>query len=231
MEPQQLTLGGLLEALDAVPRDAQLFVSGFGSGVRLSGRIFRHRPFVDGVQIEPSMRESDYTATAGAYLGYLRRSAFGLKWLTEDRADDEFPTGLDTPVWVSTSHELSFNAVTGVVKKKAFAVIQTTNLAPEQGPSIQRVSDDEAITRMRVEHLQRTGEETVFAPHIERYLIGMLPEDRTRVLQDLAEAREELDTFEASLQAKKDRVAKLERDAVRHDYLLGIRDDLPAVRG
>lgn len=30
MESHQLTLGGLMDALDAVPRDAQLFVSGFG---------------------------------------------------------------------------------------------------------------------------------------------------------------------------------------------------------
>jgi hypothetical protein len=36
-----------------------------------------------------------------------------------------------------------------------------------------------------------------------------------------------LASFEASLQAKKDRVVELERDAARHDYLLGIRDDLP----
>lgn len=51
MESQQLTLGGLIEALQEVPRDAPLFVSGFGSGARISSRIFRHRPFVDGVQI------------------------------------------------------------------------------------------------------------------------------------------------------------------------------------
>lgn len=227
MESQQLTLGGLIEALEAVPRDAQLFVSGFGSGVRLSGRIFRHRPFVDGVQLEPTLREGECTATAGAYRDYLRRSAFGLKYLTENRADDDFPTGWDTPVWVNTSHELSFQAVTGVVVKKSFAVIQTTNLAPEQGPSIQRVSDEEAINRMRAEHLQRTGEATVFAPHVERHLLRMVVSDRSRTLLDLEEARAELESFEASLQAKKDRVSKLERDAVRNDYLLGIRDDLP----
>lgn len=132
-------------------------------------------PFVDGVQIEPSMRESEYTATAGAYLGYLRRSAFGLKWLTEDRADDEFPTRWDTPVWAGTSHKLTFYAVTGVEMQKGFAVIRTTDLAPRQGPSIQRVPDEEGINRMRVVHLQRTGEDTIFAPHVERHLLHMLP--------------------------------------------------------
>lgn len=71
------------------------------------------------------MRESEYTATAGAYLDYVRRSSFGLKYLTEDRPDDEFPTTPDTPVWVSTSHELSFTAATGVEMVRGFAVIRT----------------------------------------------------------------------------------------------------------
>ncbi|QCB97675.1 hypothetical protein E5206_12725 [Arthrobacter sp. PAMC25564] len=39
---------------------------------------------------------------------------------------------------------------------------------------------------------------------------------------------EDLATFEASPKAKKDLVATLEHTAARHDYLLGIRDDLPA---
>jgi hypothetical protein len=227
MESQQLTLSGLVETLDAIPPYTPLYVSGFGSANRLSGRVFRHRPFVDGVKLEPGMKAGDYTATTGAFAAYLRRSAFGLKWLTEDRADDEFPTNSDTPVWVCAPYDVSFRAVTGVEMVKGFAVIRTTNLAPKQGPSIQRVSDKEAIMRMRLEHLQRTGEDTVFAPHVERFLLSMLPDERTRTLIDLAEAREELAKFEASLQAKKDRVAKLEHDAVRNDYLLGIRDDLP----
>lgn len=226
MESQQLTLGGLIEALEAVPRDAQLFVSGFGSGVRLSG-LRRHRPFIDGLALEPTLRAHDDSETAGAYVEYLRRVAFGVAYRFTDGRDDEFPTDWNTPVWVSTSHELSFNAVTGVEVKKSFAVISTTNLAPEEGPSIQRVSDEEAINRMRAEHLQRTGEDTVFAPNVERHLLRMVVGDRSRTLLDLEEARQELANFEASLQAKKDRVAKLEQDAVRNDYLLGIRDDLP----
>jgi hypothetical protein len=227
MESQQLTLSGLVETLDAIPLYTPLYISGFGSANRLSGRVFRHRPFVDGVKLEPRMKAGDYTATAGAFAAYLRRSAFGLKWLTEDSADDEFPTSSDTPVWVCAPYEVSFHAVTGVELVKGFAVIRTTDMAPVQGPSLQRVTDDEAINRMRVENLQRTGEDTVFAPHVERFLLNMLPDERSRVLLDLAEARQELASFEASLQAKKDRVAKLEHDAVRNDYLLGIRDDLP----
>ncbi|WP_139187284.1 hypothetical protein [Pseudarthrobacter chlorophenolicus] len=226
MESQQLTLGGLVEALDAVPGDAHLYVSAFGSANRLNG-LFRHRPFADGLALVPSLREHDGSATVGAYVEYLRRVAFGVAYRFTDGRADEFLTGWDTPVWVSTRHQLSFNAVTGVEMVKGFAVIRTTNVAPVQGPSIQRISDEEAINRMRVEHLQRTGEDTVFAPAVERQLLRFVIKDRSDLLHRLDEAREDLASFEKSLQAKKDLVTKLEQEAVRNDYLLGIRDDLP----
>lgn len=226
MESQQLTLGGLLEALDAVPNDAQLYVA-FGSAKRLGGFVRRHRPYVDGIALEPRLRETEFTATAGAFAALLRRAAFGLSWSTEDRPVDGFLSGWDTPVWVSTRHELSFEAVTGVEVVKDCAIIRTTNLAPVQGPTIQRISDEEAINRMRVEYLRRTGQDTVFAPAAERQLLRMAVNDRSDLLHRLDEAREELASFENSLQAKKDRVARLEEDVVRNEYLLGIRDDLP----
>lgn len=226
METQQLTLGGLVEALDAVPGDAQLFVSGFGSGVRLGG-LHRHRPFVDGLALEPTPRQDVEASTAGTYVEHLRRAAFGLVWSLSDSRDDEFPAGWDTPMWVSPRHEVKFHAVTGVEMVKGFAVIRTTNLAPVQGPSIQRISDDEAINRMRVEYLRRTGKDDVFAPAAERQLLRMAVNDRSDLLHRLDEARKDLADFENSLQAKKDRVARLEEDVVRNEYLLGIRDDLP----
>jgi hypothetical protein len=228
----QLTFQGLLDAFAAVPRDAIVMLAGFGGGCT-PGILFRHRPFVDGLSITPTMARPALQLTAAKFIDFLNETGPHTTWRGHGRDGfiDRYPAGPDTPMWVGTPHELSFNAVTGVQVKKSFAIIRTTNMAPEQGPSLQRLTEDEAINRMRVENLQRTGQDTVFAPHIERYLLNTLPDERSRVLQDLAEAREELENFEASLQAKKDRVAKLERDTVRHDYLLGIRDDLPAVRG
>lgn len=226
MESQQLTLGGLVEALDAVPRDAQLYVSGFGSAKRLTG-VFRHRPFADGLALVPSLREHEDSATAGAYVEYLRRVAFGVAYRFTDHREDQFPTRWDTPVWVSTRHELSFNAVTDVEMVKGFAVIRTSNLAPVLGPSIQRISDEEAIHRMRVEFLRRTGQDTAFAPAAERQLLRMAVNDRSDLLHRLDAAREDLASFQSILQAKEDLVGKLEQEAARNDYLLGIRDDLP----
>jgi hypothetical protein len=224
----QLTFQGLLDALAAVPRDAIVKISGFGVG-DTPGVLFRHRPFVDGLCITPTIARAALDLTVAEFVDFLKETGPHKTWRGHGRDGfiDRHPAGPETPMWVGTPHELSFNAVTSIEMKKGFAVIRTTNLAPVQGPSIQRVSDEEAINRMRVEHRQRTGEDTVFAPHIERHLLNMLTGDRTRVLLNLEEARQELASFEASLQAKKDRVAKLERDAVRHDYLLGIRDDLP----
>jgi hypothetical protein len=73
-------------------------------------------------------------------------------------------------MWVGTTHELRFHAVTSVETKKGFVVIRTTNMAPEQGPSIQRASDEEATNRMCVEHLQRMGEVNRLHPRAEEGL-------------------------------------------------------------
>jgi hypothetical protein len=224
----QLTLQGLIDALAAVPQDATVKLMGFGGNAN-PGALFRHRPFADGLSITPAFARPSYDLNAAEVADFLREFGPRKTWRGHghDGYLDPFPSRLETPVWVGTPHELSFNAVTGVELVKGFAVIRTTNLAPMQGPSIQRISNDEAITRMRVEHLQRTGETAAFADRTERQLLRMVVNGRSRALLDLEEARRELESFEASLQAKKDRVAKLERDAVRNDYLLGIRDDLP----
>lgn len=226
MEPQQLTLGGLIEALDAVPADAQLFVSGFGSANRLGG-VFRHRPFVDGLALEPGVRSYHEPSTVGTYVDYLRRVAFGVPYRFTDGREDEFLTGWDTLVWVSTRHDLSFRAVTSVEEINGAIVIRTTDLAPVQGPSLQRITDDEAINRMRVEQLRRTGKDIELDPAAERYLLRSVVQDRSTLLHRLDEARADLAAFESSLQAKKDLVTRLEQDAARNDYLLGIRNDLP----
>lgn len=80
---------------------------------------------------------------------------------------------------------------------------------------------------MRVEHLRRAGQDTVFAPAVEKQLLRMAVADRSDLLHRLDDAREDLASFENSLQAKKDRVARLEEEVARNEYLLGIRDDLP----
>lgn len=224
----QLTLQGLIDALAEVPRDATVKLAGFGGGAN-PGALFRHRPHADGLSITPAFGRPSQDLNAGEVIDFLKEFGLHMTWRSHGRDFflDRYPSGLGTPMWVGTSHELTFYAVTGVEMVRGFAVIRSTDLAPEQGPSIRRISDEEAINRMRVETMQRTGKKDAFAPHVERHLLNMLPDERTRTLHDLEVARHELETFEASLQAKKDRVARLEKDAARNDYLLGIRDDLP----
>lgn len=229
--PTQLTFQGLLDALGAVPQDAIVMLSGFGSGSS-PGVLFRHRPFVDGLSITPTIARAALQTTAAEYADFMRRTGPGLTSGRFVRAGfvDQHPAGADSPMWAGFLHTPSFNAVTGVEMVKGFAVIRTTNLAPEQGPPLQRVPDDEVINRMRVANIALHGEDIRLAPEAERHLMRYIPKDRTTVLQRLAEARHDLITFEASLQAKKDLVTKLERNATRHDYLLGIRDDLPGAK-
>lgn len=223
----QLTFQGLLYALDAVPQDAIVKLAGFGSA-GTPGALFRHRPFVDGLSITPTIARAALDLTVAEVIDFLKETGPYKTWAGHGRDGfvDHYPAGPETPMWVGTPHEMSFHAVTSVEMTKGFAVIRTTDLAPVQGPSLQRIPDEEVINRMRVEHLQRTGDDIDLAPAANRYLIHFLPKDRSAVLQNLTGAREELATFEASLQEKKDRVTKLERDAARHDYLLGIRDEL-----
>lgn len=229
MTPTQLTFQGLLDALAAVPQDAIVKLAGFGSA-GTPGAVFRHRPFVDGLAITPTIARAALDLTVAELVDFMNETGPHKTWRGHGHNDliDRHPAGPETPMWAGTPHEVSFNAVTGVEMKKGFAVIRTTNLAPVQGPTLQRIPDEEVINRMRVEHLQRTGEDIHLAQAANQYLIHFLPTDRTRALQNLADARNDLATFEASLQVKKDRVTKLERDAARHDYLLGISDDLPS---
>ncbi|MDJ0354468.1 hypothetical protein [Pseudarthrobacter sp. PH31-O2] len=64
--------------------------------------------------------------------------------------------------------------------------------------------------------MARNGEDIQLEPAANQYLIHYIPKDRSTVLDRLTEARKDLATFEASLQAKEDLVAKLEPDASRH---------------
>ena len=223
----QLTLQGLLDALASVEQNATLMLAGFGSG-SYPGTLFRHRPFVDGLAITPSANRAR-SMSAAQYAEHLRVFGLGrrLEIMGHRPFEDQHPAGPNTPMWVSTSHDLSFNAITGVEMMKGFAVIRSVNLAPVQGPPIQRIPDGEVEARMqKVDELLR-GEANAHSPKVVKWLINMAARDRTIVRLDLEEARRDLDNFEASLQAKRDRVAKLEADAARNDYLLGITDDLP----
>jgi hypothetical protein len=224
----QLTFQGLLDAFAAVPQDAIAKISGFGSA-DTPGVLFRHRPFTDGLAITPTITRPALDMTVAELIDFLKESGPNRTWRSHGHNGfiDRYPAGPNTPMWVGTPHEVSFNAVTGLEIVKGFAVIRSTNLAPVQGPILQRIPDEEAINRLRVANLGLRGVDIHFSDAAERYLIRHLPKNRTDLLLRLDDARKDLTTFEASLQEKKDLVTKLELDAARTDYLLGIRDDLP----
>jgi hypothetical protein len=230
MTAEQLTLAGLLDELAKVPQDAIVKLAGFGFG-NTPGKLFRHRPYLDGLSIMPSpASRTDREPTASEYSGFLRQNGPGTTWEKVSHPDfkDLHPASMDSPMWVGFPHEIGFNAVTSVEMIKGFAVIRTVITTPVHGPSLQRIPDAEVIERMQAVSLALHGDRRDIGPEAAKALIRYIPKDRTTVRLDLEEARWDLDKFEASLQAKKDRVAKLEADAARHDYLLGITNELPA---
>lgn len=230
MTADQLTLAGLVGELTKVPQDAIVMFAGFGSGT-YPGALFRHRPYVDGLAIAPRMGGPAVQKSAAELVAYLQEMGLGAVWLKNTPRDfvDPHPAGPETPMWVSTEHELSFNAITGIEMMKGFAVIRSVNLAPMQGPTIQRLSDAEVIERVQSVSLALRGEHRDPGPNASAAILRYIPKDRTQVRLNLEEARWELANFEASLQAKRDRVAKLEVDAACHDYFLGITDELPGI--
>lgn len=228
IECPQLTLRGLLEVLDAHPQHLVLKMTGFSMAENM-GQVFRHRPYVDGLAIEPAVVIPKYSpeTTVGDYAAYLRRSAPGLVWGDKKHFKDPYPGSLNSPMWVSLQRDLSFNAVTGVDVVRGFALLRWVNMAPVQGPSLQRISDAEMVQRMRIADATLHGEAKALDPKAERFLIRYVAKERSAVLSRLEWAREDLASFDASLQAKRDLVAELELEAAHHDYLLGIRDDFP----
>lgn len=226
MTTAQLTFQGLLDALATVPRTATVKVSGFGPA-DTPGVLFRHRPFVDGLAITPTIARLGLQSTAAEYEDFLRRTGPGMVWSGDSGFTDQHLAGSETPMWVSLPRQLSFNAITAVEMIRDFAVIRTVNLAPVQGPSIQRIPDEEVVLRMWRLDEADGGEPKVLPAKAEKYLINYAAKGRSDVLLRLAEAIEELDSFESSLQDKRDRVAELQVQSARHDYLLGITDEVP----
>jgi hypothetical protein len=117
--------------------------------------------------------------------------------------------------------EQSFHAVTGVDFFKGYAVIRSENVAPVQGPSIQRVSDEEMLRRNVELDASGTKEPDLdLGSAVNRYLVRAIPAEHAKVRTRLQAAREDL----AKLLAE---IPRIEAESTRLDYLLGITDTLP----
>lgn len=213
---EQLTVGQLLAALDEIPGNPLVRIAGFGrAGV--PGDLHRHRSHIPDLAIEVVYQRMNWVTVE-------RFKAILLQHATQPVTKfNPNPTTLDSPAWVrpSMEHEKSFHAVTGVDFVKDHAVIRSENTAPVQGPSIQRISDEEMLRR----NFELTGTpdeepDLDLESTVNRYLIRAIPAEHAKVRGRLQSARDELEKLLRD-------IPRMEAESARVDYILGITDTPP----
>lgn len=201
--PDQLTVGALIDALDRLDPELPVHLAGFGMA-SAPFALGRHRAHTDGLAIHALHSQDPWR---------VRRLASALRRRIEGRPDDRYTPTLDTPMWVQPLKVLEFKAVTSVQETKRHAVIRHTDLAPALGPSVQRLTDEQARARLR-----ETG--GPLAEPVERYLLRTAARDWSETRHRLQEAREQITALEAQ-------VARDLKSLAQTEYQLGITDQRP----
>lgn len=213
---EQLTIGQLITALEAVEGNPLVIIAGFGA-TDAPGDLWRHRPRINDVGIEVVYNRMNWK-TVERFTAILRLHATQPVTMTNPN-----PATLDSLAWIlpRESPRPSFWAVTGVRSFSGHAVIEAEDVAPVQGPSLQRISDAEVLRRSI--ELAAPGKEPIDPDPMataNQRLIGSLPAQRDRKRVELEAARSELRRLQ-------EEIPLLETEAARLDYLLGITDGTP----
>ncbi|MET4143919.1 hypothetical protein [Arthrobacter sp. UYCo732] len=212
----QLTVRQLIDALSAIPDNPLVIIAGFGTA-NVPGNLRRHRAHLPDVGIEVVYdRMNSVTVNRLTFMLHQHATQPVSKF-------NPNPTTLDSPVWIrpSMEHEKSFFAVTRVDSFKGHAVIRAENVAPVQGPSIQRVSDEELLRR-NSEFTRSPDKEPnldVESP-VNRWIFRAMPTERTA-------ARLRLETARADLEKLVAEIPQLEAECAQFDYVLGVTDTPP----
>ena len=214
---EQLTVGQLIAALDEIPGNPLVRIAGFGSA-DVPGDLRRHRSHIPDLAIEVVYQRMNWVTVERFKMMLLQHTTQPVTKFNPN------PTTLDSPAWVrpSLEHEQSFNAVTGVDFVMDHAVIRSENAAPLQGPALQRISDEELLRRNH----ELTARGLEVAPDLDadtkvnRWLLRTIPRERTAARVRLEESR-------ADLAKLLHEIPRMEAEAARYDYLLGITDTLP----
>jgi hypothetical protein len=213
---EQLTIGQLIAALDEIPGNPLVRIAGFGRA-DVPGDLRRHRSHIADLAIEVVFQRMNWITVERFKMMLIQHATQPVTKFNPN------PTTLDSPAWVRPSLETtqSFHAVTGVDFFKDHAVIRSENMAPVQGPSIQRVSDEEMLRR-NFELNASPAEEPDLDPRttVNRYLLKAIPAEHAKVRTRLQSAQEELLKLLAE-------IPRIEEESARLDYVLGITDTLP----
>lgn len=201
----QLTVEDLLNDLEDLDQDLPVHLAGFGIGSAPVG-LGRHRTHADGLVIHAGASELPWE---------VRRLRSALRRRLDPRNSAQFVATFHTPVWVQPARELQFKAVTAVNEVEGHALISHVNLAPVQGPSLQRLSDEEVRARLHEVAGTTPG---ALSEAAERYLIRMLPAERSKAKARTLEALRKIDELTEQIGRDVEAVARAE-------YLLGIVDE------
>lgn len=212
----QLTIGGLIAALDELPGGILIHLAGFGADI-VPMELRLHRLRTEGVTI----------------LGRYER----MSWMTVDRFKvmldqhasqpvskfNSNPTTMDAPLWAAPAGEntLEFRAVTGVDVIKDTAYLRWVDVAPAQGPGLQRITDEEVLRR-NAELAGRTDANLDPSFGGNRWLLENIPTERDRGRVRLTEVRLQVERLTRE-------AAELEAAAARYDYTLGLTDVNPGL--
>jgi hypothetical protein len=210
---EQLNIGQLILALDAIPGNPLVGIDGFGADI-VPGDLHRHRSHIPDLAIEAVYQRMSWK-TVERFKVMLQQHASEpiSKW-------NPHPTTLDSPVWVrrSTEYEKSFLAVTGVDLFEDRAVIRSENMAPLQGPAIQRIPDVEVLRR-NAELAGNPDADLDVKKETNRWMLDTIPKERDAARVRLNEARDRL----AKLIQE---IPRMEAESARYNYTLGITDTL-----
>lgn len=210
----QLTIRGLVAALDGLPGGVLIKMAGFGNGIA-PVELRRRRAHGEGVTI----------------LGRYER----MSWMTVNRFKvmliehavqpvtmfNPNPTTMDAPLWAgrTSDHRLEFQAVTGVEVIQGAAYLRWVDVAPVQGPSLHRISDEEVLRR-NADLAGRDDASLDPSSNGNRWMLQQIPQERDRTRVRLAETQ---DAIAALLRE----AGGLESELVRYDYVLGLTDVKP----
>lgn len=213
---KHLTIRELIAALNEIPDNPLVIIAGFGSA-NAPGDLVRHRRHLNDLAIEVIYDRTNWKTVERFTMMLHQHAAQPATTFNPN------PTTLDSLAWVrpSMESEQSFFAVTGVDVVKGHAVIRAKNMAPVQGPSVQRVSDEEMLRRNAEVYPSATDEHALDPEaKVNRWRLRAIPAERTKVRVRLDETRAELERLTAAL-------PKMEAEAARIDYILGITNEAP----
>lgn len=208
----QLTIGGLVAALDELPGGILIQAAGFGNN-GVPHELSRHRTKDHGVVIRTRYERAPFMTVDRFKLMLIQH---GSQPVTKFNPT---PATMDSPLWVGGVLALEFRAVTGVEALGDSAYIRWVDVAPVQGPALQRIPDVEVLRR-NAELAGRTDPNLDPESPGNRWLLEHMPKERDRARVRLSEARTALEKITRE-------VASLEATTADYDYTLGLTDVNP----